>query len=117
MREVWDLPVHRVEGRAGVWLTEEGRRDRKICAIGLKVARGATLHGIALNVDIDPAHAFEGIIPCGLTDAEVTSLSWEGVHTTVGDAAAELVPRMVEHISPCLATTPISVSYTTRSTL
>lgn len=117
VREVWDLPVHRVEGRAGVWLTEEGRRDRKICAIGLKVARGATLHGIALNVDIDPAHAFEGIIPCGLTDADVTSLSWEGVHTTVSDAASELLPRMVEHISPCLATTPTSVSYTTRSTL
>ena len=117
VREVWDLPVHRVEGRAGVWLTEEGRRDRKICAIGLKVARGATLHGIALNVDIDPAHAFEGIIPCGLTDADVTSLSWEGIHTTVADAAAELLPRMAEHISPCLATTPTSVSYTTRSTL
>ena len=117
VREVWDLPVHRVEGRAGVWLTEEGRRDRKICAIGLKVARGATLHGIALNVDIDPAHAFEGIIPCGLMDADVTSLSWEGVHTTVSDAASELLPRMVEHISPCLATTPTSVSYTTRSTL
>ena len=117
VREVWDLPVHRVEGRAGVWLTEEGRRDRKICAIGLKVARGATLHGIALNVDIDPAHAFEGIIPCGLTDADVTSLSWEGIHTTVSAAASELLPRMVEHISPCLATTPTSVSYTTRSTL
>ena len=117
VREVWDLPVHRVEGRAGVWLTEEGRRDRKICAIGLKVARGATLHGIALNVDIDPAHAFEGIIPCGLTDADVTSLSWEGIYTTVSDAASELLPRMVEHISPCLATTPTSVSYTTRSTL
>ena len=117
VRDVWDLPVHRVEGRAGVWLTEEGRRDRKICAIGLKVARGATLHGIALNVDIDPAHAFEGIIPCGLTDADVTSLSWEGIHTTVSDAASELLPRMVEHISPCLATTPTSVSYTTRSTL
>ena len=117
VREVWDLPVHRVEGRAGVWLTEEGRRDRKICAIGLKVARGATLHGIALNVDIDPAHAFEGIIPCGLTDADVTSLSWEGIHTTVSDAASKLLPRMVEHISPCLANTPTSVSYTTRSTL
>ena len=75
------------------------------------------VHGIALNVDIDSAHAFEGIIPCGLTDADVTSLSWEGIHTTVQDAANELVPRMVEHISPCLATTPTSVSYTTRSTL
>lgn len=117
VREAWGLPVHRVEGRAGVWLTEEGRRDRKICAIGLKVARGATLHGVALNVDIDPAHAFEGIIPCGLTDADVTSLSWEGVHTTVAEAATQLIPRMVEHISPCLATQPASVSYTTRSSL
>ena len=117
VREAWELPVHRVEGRAGVWLTEEGRRDRKICAIGLKVARGATLHGVALNVDIDPAHAFEGIIPCGLTDADVTSLSWEGVHTTVAEAATQLIPRMVEHISPCLATQPASVSYKTRSPL
>ena len=100
-----------------MWLTEEGRRDRKICAIGLKVARGATLHGVALNVDIDPAHAFEGIIPCGLTDADVTSLSWEGVHTTVAEAATQLIPRMVERIAPCLATPPASVSYTTRSTL
>ena len=117
VREAWGLPVHRVAGRAGVWLTEEGRRDRKICAIGLKVARGATLHGVALNVDIDPAHAFEGIIPCGLTDADVTSLSWEGVHTSVAEAATQLIPRMVEHISPCLATQPASVSYTTRSPL
>ena len=46
-----------------MWLTEEGRRDRKICAIGLKVARGATLHGVALNVDIDPAHASRGSSP------------------------------------------------------
>ena len=90
---------------------------RAVEAIGLKVARGATLHGIALNVDIGPAHAFEGIIPCGLTDADVTSLSWEGVATTVHDAASELLPRMVERISPCLATVPTSVSYTTRSPL
>ena len=117
VREAWGLPVHRIEGRAGVWLTEEGRRDRKICAIGLKVARGATLHGVALNVDIDPAHAFEGIIPCGLTDADVTSLSWEGIHTTVAEAATQLIPRMVERIAPCLATPPATVSYTTRSTL
>jgi len=94
VREAWGLPVHRVEGRAGVWLTEEGRRDRKICAIGLKVARGATLHGVALNVDIDPAHAFEGIIPCGLTDADVTSLSWEGVHSTLPDPEGRKLLRI-----------------------
>ncbi|WP_416153012.1 lipoyl(octanoyl) transferase LipB [Schaalia cardiffensis] len=103
IREEWQLPVHRVEGRAGVWLTEEGRADRKICAIGLKVARGATLHGLALNVDIDPASAFSGIIPCGLSDADVTSLSWEGVHTDVRTAAQLLLPHLFAHIRPLLA--------------
>ena len=117
VRDVWELPVHRVEGRAGVWLTGEGRRARKVCASGVEVARGGTRHGLALSGDIDPAHAFEGIIPCGLTDADVTSLSWEGVATTVHDAASGLLPRMVERISPCLATVPTSVSYTTRSPL
>lgn len=113
LRDVWDLPVCRVEGRAGVWLIQEGRRDRKICAIGLKVARGATLHGVALNVDIDHECAFEGIIPCGLTDADVTSLSWEGVSTSVSEAARYLLPRMVASIAPCLAADPSSVTFVT----
>lgn len=102
IRHEWGLPARRIEGRAGVWLTEEGRADRKICAIGLKVARAATLHGIALNVDIDAATAFAGIIPCGLRDAEVASLSWEGVRTDVRTAAALLLPRMFERIRPLL---------------
>ncbi|MDC4232990.1 lipoyl(octanoyl) transferase LipB [Actinomyces sp. B33] len=103
VRDEWGLDAHRIEGRAGVWLTDEGRRDRKICAIGLKVARGATLHGLALNVDIDPDSAFSGIIPCGLTDADVACLSWEGVSTTVSAAADALLPRLVESILPQLA--------------
>lgn len=103
VRDEWGLPAQRIDGRAGVWLTGDGRRDRKICAIGLKVARGATLHGIALNVDIDPAHAFSGIIPCGLTDADVASLSWEGVRTSVPEAARVLIPRLFESITPQLA--------------
>ncbi len=98
----WGLPATRIEGRAGVWLREEGCRDRKICAIGLKVARGATLHGVALNVDIDPSTAFSGIIPCGLADADVASLSWEGISSSVEDAANALVPRIFESILPCL---------------
>ena len=117
LRHAWDLSARRVEGRAGAWLTEEGRRDRKICAIGLRVARGATLHGVALNVNIARANAFEGIIPCGLTDADVTSLSWEGVLTSVPDAANELIPRMVAHISPCLAAPPSSITHASRSPL
>ena len=103
VREDWGLDARRIDGRAGVWLTEEGRRDRKICAIGLKVARGATLHGVALNVDIDPAAAFSGIIPCGLADADVASLSWEGVRTTVREAANALVVRLFDSIRPQLA--------------
>lgn len=113
VRAQWHLPVRRVEGRAGVWLTEEGRRDRKLCAIGLKVARGATLHGLALNVAIDPQSAFTGIIPCGLVDADVTSLSWEGVHTTVETACAALVPALIDAIAPQLARPVADVSATT----
>lgn len=113
VRAQWHLPVRRVEGRAGVWLTEEGRRDRKLCAIGLKVARGATLHGLALNVAIDPQSAFTGIIPCGLVDADVTSLSWEGVHTTVEAACAALVPALIDAIAPQLARPVADVSATT----
>lgn len=103
VREEWGLQAQRIDGRAGVWLTEEGCPDRKICAIGLKVARGATLHGVALNVAIDPAAAFAGIIPCGLSDADVASLSWEGVHTTVRAAANALVLHLFDSIRPQLA--------------
>ena len=106
LRKEWGLPVERIEGRAGVWLRGSQGRDRKICAIGLKVARGATMHGIALNVAIDPAHAFSGIIPCGLTDADVASLSWEGIYSDLPHAAHLLVPHLIQSITPQLAARP-----------
>lgn len=109
LREEWDLPVRRIEGRAGVWLVEPGRRDRKICAIGLKVAGGATLHGLALNVAPDLDSAFTGIFPCGLADADVTTLALEGVDTTVRDAADRLLPHLLESIAPELAAAPTTV--------
>lgn len=111
VREEWGLPVHRIDGRAGVWLTEEGRRDRKICAIGLKVARGATLHGVALNVDIDPMEAFAGIIPCGLFDADVACLSWEGVNVPLRTAADALVSHLISSIRPQLADPNQEITY------
>ncbi|GAS93281.1 lipoate biosynthesis protein B lipB [Mycolicibacterium canariasense] len=64
----------RVEGRSGVWVP--GTPARKVGAIGIRVARGVTLHGFALNCDCDLG-AFGGIIPCGISDAGVTSLSAE----------------------------------------
>ena len=70
------LDVGRVEGRSGVWLPADIRPARKIAAIGIRVARGTTLHGFALNCDCDLS-AYSAIVPCGIADAGVTSLSAE----------------------------------------
>lgn len=71
------LDAGRVAGRSGVWLPGDARRpDRKIGAIGIRVSRGVTLHGFALNCDCDLG-SFASIIPCGITDAGVTSLTAE----------------------------------------
>jgi lipoyl(octanoyl) transferase len=67
----------RVEGRSGVWLPADDRGpERKIAAIGVRVQGGITLHGFAINCEPDLA-AFDRIVPCGITDAGVTSLSAE----------------------------------------
>jgi lipoyl(octanoyl) transferase len=71
------LEAGRVDGRSGVWLPATADRpDRKIAAIGIRVARGIALHGFALNCDCDLS-AFSAIVPCGIADAGVTSLSAE----------------------------------------
>ncbi len=75
------LATDRVDGRSGVWVPADppggaGRPERKIAAIGVRVARGVTMHGFALNCDPDLA-AFGAIVPCGIADAGVTSLSAE----------------------------------------
>ena len=67
------LPTGRVDGRSGVW-TPDGAR--KVAAIGIRVARGVTMHGFALNCDPDLT-AYDRIVPCGIADATVTSLSRE----------------------------------------
>jgi len=70
---VLGLSTTRVEGRSGVWTTDAAR---KVAAIGIRVARGVTMHGFALNCDPD-LRAYDRIVPCGITDATVTSLSRE----------------------------------------
>lgn len=83
----------RVEGRSGVWIQDE-RGDRKIAAIGIRVAKGVTMHGFALNVNPDLA-AFGIIVPCGIADADVTSLEIElGRSITI----EEVVPLIERHI-------------------
>lgn len=89
----------RVEGRSGVWLPadEPGqgyRAERKIAAIGIRVARGVTMHGFALNCDPDLG-AFGSIVPCGIPDAGVTSLSAElGRDVPVAEAIDEVEQAM-----------------------
>jgi lipoyl(octanoyl) transferase len=69
------LTTTRVEGRSGVWVVDASG-ERKIAAIGIRVARGVTMHGFALNVEPDLS-PFKAIIPCGIDDAVVTSLAIE----------------------------------------
>ncbi|MGB2921720.1 MAG: lipoyl(octanoyl) transferase LipB [Mycobacterium sp.] len=71
------LQTGRVEGRSGVWVPGgDARPARKVAAIGIRVARATTLHGFALNCDCDLS-AFGAIVPCGIADAGVTSLTAE----------------------------------------
>jgi lipoyl(octanoyl) transferase len=94
----------RVEGRSGVWLpADERRQERKLGAIGVRVQGGVTLHGFSLNCDPDLA-AFDRIVPCGITDAGVTSLAAElGRPVPVAevlDAAADAVTAVLEGTLP-----------------
>lgn len=96
-RTVLDLgvPCGRVKGRSGVWLAADRRRPvRKIAALGIRVARKVTMHGFALNCDVD-LDRYASIVPCGITDAGVTSLSAElGRTVGVNEAADALEPHL-----------------------
>jgi lipoyl(octanoyl) transferase len=83
--------------RSGVWL-RDAKGDRKIAAIGLRVAKGVTMHGFALNVNPDLS-AYSKIIPCGIADAKVTSLSAELGRDIKID---EVMPVLKKHILPML---------------
>ena len=89
-----------IEGRAGVWLLGDGaRRDRKIGAIGIRIHEGVTMHGLALNCS-NELDAYENIIPCGITDADTTSISAElGRTVTPQDTATRLDEILHETIT------------------
>jgi lipoyl(octanoyl) transferase len=98
------LEVRRVDGRSGVWLPAgDGRPARKVAAIGVRVSRATTLHGFALNCDCD-LDTFERIVPCGITDAGVTSISAElGRRVGVDDVRSAVADAVCDALDGRLA--------------
>lgn len=89
------LATTRVDGRSGVWV-RDGGPDRKIAAIGIRVARGVTMHGFALNCDNDLSW-YDRIVPCGISDASVTTLSAElGRRVVIDDVIGQVQRHLAE---------------------
>jgi lipoyl(octanoyl) transferase len=89
----------RVEGRSGVWVVDGQGPDRKVAAIGIRVSQGVTMHGFALNCDCDMT-PFANMVPCGIADAAVTSLSLEtGRDVSVAEVTPYVEKRLAEVLS------------------
>lgn len=85
-----DLHAGREEGLTGVWVPQEGSISRKICAMGVKLSRWVSMHGLALNVHTDLSY-FNHIVPCGIADKPVTSIFEErGIIYPIEDVASTL---------------------------
>jgi len=80
----FNIVGERREGRVGVWVVREGGREEKIAAIGVRVRKWVTFHGISINVEPDLTH-FDGIVPCGIAEHGVTSLADLGIPVTMDD--------------------------------
>ncbi|PPH23693.1 lipoyl(octanoyl) transferase LipB [Rathayibacter toxicus] len=90
----FDVKGERVEGRSGVWIRRPDRTD-KIAAIGIRVSQGATMHGFALNVS-NSLEPYSCIVPCGISDAGVTTMSRErGEAPTMAAVRARVVTRLM----------------------
>ena len=104
------LSTMRVPGRTGVWLhADADRPQRKVAAIGIRVSRRVTLHGFALNCDADLSW-FDRIVPCGINDAGVTSISAELARTV---SVADVLPVIERHL-PTLLDTELTTARSSR---
>lgn len=98
LSEDYGIESLRIEDRTGVWIRHEGQPDRKIAAIGIRVHKGVTTHGFALNCSnsLDP---FRTIIPCGISDADTTTISAELGRTVT---PSDVVDRVAEELNRAL---------------
>jgi lipoyl(octanoyl) transferase len=95
----FNVKGERREGRVGIWVARPGGREDKIAAIGVRVRRWVTFHGVSLNVDPDLSH-FSGIVPCGISEHGVTSLSDLGLPVTLADADVAMKAGFEEVFGP-----------------
>lgn len=92
----YGIDAGRVDGATGVWIDAGTTHERKLCAIGVKVSRYVTMHGLAMNVNTD-LEWFQAINPCGFTDKGVTSLALEtGHHESFSIAIARLRNHLMQ---------------------
>jgi lipoyl(octanoyl) transferase len=90
--EQFNLRGQRRQGRVGIWLTKPDGTEAKIAAIGVRIRRWVTFHGIAINLDPDLEH-FTGIVPCGIRGFGVTSFADLGLTTSMAELDSVLIDR------------------------
>ena len=91
----FNIKGERREGRVGIWVAERDGRENKIAAIGVRVRRWVTFHGVSLNVDPDLTH-FGGIVPCGIRQHGVTSLASQGILVGMPEVDAAMKSSFTE---------------------
>ncbi len=92
------IPTAQIKGRSGVWVPgKDGEQDRKIAAIGLRISQGVTMHGFALNCS-NELTSYDQIIPCGITDAGVTTISAELGRTVTPEDIVDRVQIELERL-------------------
>ena len=104
--DTFDVEAGRREGRVGVWVDMpaghlSGAREAKIAAIGVRVRKWVTFHGVSINVNPDLSH-FSGIVPCGISEHGVTSLADLGVKASMADVDAALLQSFERAFGPLM---------------
>ncbi len=103
------LVTERIKGRSGVWVRSD-QRDRKIAAIGVRVAQGVTMHGFALNCNNDLTW-FDRIVPCGISDATVTTLTAElGTEITISDVLPIIENQLHQIFDPLVPANTFAIA-------
>ncbi len=95
----FNLRGERREGRVGIWIARPGGREDKVAALGIRVRKGISFHGVSLNVDPELDH-FSGIVPCGISAFGVTSLAQLGLTATLSDVDIAMKAAFEEVFGP-----------------